>query len=413
MGEDEPKIISSEVGEREATVCEESVQVEGNNESDEDLQAGAERADDEIESPAEGVDEGAGEEIEAPEEGADEGAGVEVEEPAEKIGEETDRTETEEDSTPNDDIEDSVSGPRLVGLEGERIEESDASDEVTRSRLESLIFVSPEPITVRRLARILSIEGKRVRALLESLEEQYKDRGIILQEVSGGFQFRSHPDNASVIRQVFKLKPLKISRAALETLSIVAYRQPLTRAEVEDIRGVDSGGTLKFLFEKGLVRVFGRKEEPGRPIIYGTSQQFLELFGLKSLHDLPALHEFSELWDEHQEIVDTSGLEPAEEVQRDTEPSGDGEETSPEPESEPAPSVSESLSESVTEEITDDDEPEPESESEQDPDLESEPEQDPEPESESDIEPEPESETEPESESDTEPESETEVGGQT
>jgi segregation and condensation protein B len=184
-------------------------------------------------------------------------------------------------------------------------EESHAiSDEVLISRLESLVFVSPTPITVRRLARILSIDGKRVRELLGIISTHYQDRGIVIQEVSGGFQFRSHPDNAAVIRHVFKLKPLRISRAAMETLAIVAYRQPLTRAEVEAIRGVDCGGTLKYLFEKGLVRIIGRKEEPGRPIIYATSKEFLELFSLKALSDLPALHEFHELWDEHQEILD-------------------------------------------------------------------------------------------------------------
>ncbi len=176
--------------------------------------------------------------------------------------------------------------------------------ETQLSRLESIIFTSPEPISVRKLARILNVEGKEVRELLKELQESYSQRGIILEEISKGFHFRSHPENAAVIRDVFKLKPLKISRPALETLSIVAYRQPLTRAEVEDIRGVDCGGVLKYLFEKDLVRVIGRKEEPGRPIIYGTTKAFLELFGLKALSDLPALHEFSELWDDHQKIVD-------------------------------------------------------------------------------------------------------------
>jgi segregation and condensation protein B len=107
-----------------------------------------------------------------------------------------------------------------------------------------------------------------------------------------------------VIRSALKVKPMRISRPALETLAIVAYRQPVTRSEVEEIRRVDSGGTLRFLFEKALVRVLGRKEEPGRPIIYGTSAAFLELFNLKSLTDLPSLHEFTELWEEHQEIID-------------------------------------------------------------------------------------------------------------
>lgn len=179
------------------------------------------------------------------------------------------------------------------------------STEMLVSRLESLIFVSPEPISVRRLARIMSLEGKRIREIVSILREHYQDRGIVIQEVSQGFQFRSHPDNAQLIRHVFKKRPIKISRAALETLAIVAYRQPLTRAEAEGIRGVDCGGVLKFLFEKELVRIIGRKEEPGRPIIYGTSQTFLELFGLKSLSDLPALHEFTELWEDHQDIIDT------------------------------------------------------------------------------------------------------------
>ena len=106
------------------------------------------------------------------------------------------------------------------------------------------------------------------------------------------------------IRSAMKVKPMRLSRPALETLAIVAYRQPVTRAEVEEIRRVDSGGTLRFLFEKALVRILGRKEEPGRPIIYGTSAAFLELFNLKSLTDLPSLHEFTELWEEHQEIID-------------------------------------------------------------------------------------------------------------
>jgi segregation and condensation protein B len=188
--------------------------------------------------------------------------------------------------------------------EGNDVVDFGTPEAVLLSRLESLIFTSPEPMSVRKLARILSLEGKAVRALADKLMAHYQDRGVILEEISQGYQFRSHPDNAAMLRDVFKLKPIRMSRAALEALAIVAYRQPLTRAEVEEIRGVDSGGVLKYLFEKELVRVIGRKEEPGRPIIYGTSKAFLELFGLKSLSDLPALHEFSELWEEHQKLVD-------------------------------------------------------------------------------------------------------------
>ena len=177
-------------------------------------------------------------------------------------------------------------------------------EEALLSRIESLIFVYPEPITVRRLARILSLNGNRVRELIDMLKNRYEDRGILLREISGGFQFHTNPENADVIRSAMKVKPMRLSRPALETLAIVAYRQPVTRAEVEEIRRVDSGGTLRFLFEKALVRVLGRKEEPGRPIIYGTSAAFLELFNRKSLNDLPSLHEFTELWEEHQEIID-------------------------------------------------------------------------------------------------------------
>jgi segregation and condensation protein B len=182
--------------------------------------------------------------------------------------------------------------------------EPDLPEEVLISRLESLIFAFPEPITVRRLARLLGLEGRRVRALLDVISAHYAERGIVLCEISGGYQFQTHPDNAPVVREALKVKPMRMSRPALETLAIVAYRQPVTRADVEDVRRVDCGGTLKFLFEKGLVRVLGRKEEPGRPILYGTSQEFLELFGLKSLSDLPSLREFTELWDEHQDLVD-------------------------------------------------------------------------------------------------------------
>lgn len=181
---------------------------------------------------------------------------------------------------------------------------NDTPEEILLSRLESLIFVYPEPITVRRLARILSLDGKRVRALVGQLQEHYENRGIRICEISGGFQFTTHPGNAEVVRTVTNIKPMKMSRPAIETLAIVAYKQPCTRAEVEDVRRVDCGGTLKFLFEKSLVRVLGRKEEPGRPIIYGTSSVFLELFNLKSLSDLPSLREFTELWDEHQALLD-------------------------------------------------------------------------------------------------------------
>ena len=180
----------------------------------------------------------------------------------------------------------------------------DTPKEVLLSRIESIIFIAATPVTVRRLASHLGLPGRYVRSLLKELVEHYKNRGIMLSEISGGFQFHTNPDNATVLKELTKIKPLKMSRPALETLAIVAYKQPCTRAEIEDVRRVDCGGTLKFLFEKSLIRVLGRKEEPGRPMIYGTSNKFLEMFHLKSLSDLPSLREYTELWDEHLEMVD-------------------------------------------------------------------------------------------------------------
>ena len=228
------------------------------------------------------------------EENVEEKAGTESNAPAGEAREEV----------PVDDTQSTMDSRAEQESGAETAEEPGVPQEVLRSRMESVLFASPEPMSVRKLANILGIDGKEVRSLATELVTFYQDRGIILEEISKGFQFRTHPKNAAVIRDVFKLKPLKISKAALETLAIVAYRQPLTRAEAEQIRGVDCGGVLKYLFEKELVRVIGRKEEPGRPIIYGTTNAFLELFGLKSLSDLPALHEFSELWEENQRIVD-------------------------------------------------------------------------------------------------------------
>ncbi|MCK9523807.1 MAG: SMC-Scp complex subunit ScpB [Proteobacteria bacterium] len=189
---------------------------------------------------------------------------------------------------------------------------NDTPEDVLLRRIESLVFVHAEALTVRRLAQILSLERRRVRELLHVLMAQYADRGIQLIEVAGGFRFATHPDCAEVVRHITAVRPLKMSRPALETLAIVAYKQPCTRADIEDVRRVDCGATLKFLFERNLIRVLGRKEEPGRPMIYGTSSDFLTLFNLKSLSELPSLREFTELWEEHQLLVDEETESPEE-----------------------------------------------------------------------------------------------------
>ncbi|MCE9624942.1 MAG: SMC-Scp complex subunit ScpB [Deltaproteobacteria bacterium] len=150
-----------------------------------------------------------------------------------------------------------------------------------------------------------------IQQALQELAEEYLNnptRGILLTEVANAWQFRTRPENAIILRQFYQPKPTKISKPSLETLAIVAYRQPVTRAEIDAIRGVDSGGVLKTLLEKNLVRIVGKKDEPGKPMLYGSTQEFLELFQLKNLHELPTLKEFRELEEEFQRKTAAEGV---------------------------------------------------------------------------------------------------------
>ncbi len=160
--------------------------------------------------------------------------------------------------------------------------------------LESIIFVSDTPVQLETLVEILPESSKE--AILEGIhriQKEYEEdfRGLELVEVAGGYQFRTKPRWAAWIQRLKKAKAVRLSRSALETLAIVAYRQPIIRPEIEEIRGVDSGWVLRTLLEKGLIKVMGRKDIPGRPIVYGTTQAFLELFSLNTLSDLPTLRE--------------------------------------------------------------------------------------------------------------------------
>lgn len=163
--------------------------------------------------------------------------------------------------------------------------------------VEALIFVSESPVKAEQLAETLDVEKSLILALVRELNEDYAGagRGFELRETAGGYQFRTRPEYAEWVRRLSRDKPFRFSRAALETLAIIAYRQPITRAEVEYLRGVDSGGVMKTLLDKHLVRILGKKDIPGRPLIYGTTGDFLELFGLRDLSGLPTLKEFSEL----------------------------------------------------------------------------------------------------------------------
>jgi segregation and condensation protein B len=170
--------------------------------------------------------------------------------------------------------------------------------------IEALVFASDKPVKAGELARLASAPVKQVREVLAELRPTYAGRGFMLDEVAGGWLFRTSAQYAPFVRELASERPVRLTRAQVETLAIVAYRQPITRPEIDDIRGVDSGATLKLLLERELVRILGKKDEPGRPILYGTTNGFLELFSLKSLKDLPTLKEFTELNEESRRVAE-------------------------------------------------------------------------------------------------------------
>ncbi len=180
------------------------------------------------------------------------------------------------------------------------------SAERVRAMVESLLFLAEKPITPAEIRTASGVEVARIEKALDELSGHYREGvcGIVLHEVAGGWQLRTSPDTAPFGRRFLRVKPQRLTRAALETLAIVAYRQPVTRPEIEEIRGVDSGAVVKALLERRLVKILGKKEEPGRPILYGTTREFLEFFALKDLASLPTLREFHELSEESREIVE-------------------------------------------------------------------------------------------------------------
>lgn len=202
-------------------------------------------------------------------------------------------------------------GRAWAGAEGAPERTSQVVREHLRGLLEALLFLSNEPMAVAQLAGLAQADRKVVRELLGELQAFYRPRGVRLDEIAGGWLFRTNPAYAPFLRELTGQKPVKMSRAQIETLAIVAYRQPVTRPEVDEIRGVDSGPVLKALLERDLVRIMGKKEEPGRPLLYGTTSQFLHFFGLNTLRELPTLREFTELTDDSkQAFTRETGEEP-------------------------------------------------------------------------------------------------------
>ncbi|MCK5215262.1 MAG: SMC-Scp complex subunit ScpB [Candidatus Omnitrophica bacterium] len=178
--------------------------------------------------------------------------------------------------------------------------------------IEGLLFISDKPVMIDQVKDVLKTASiPEIKKALLELKEDYDEttRGMTILEIAGGYQMLSSPHYASYIRDFFKRRVKeKLSRPALETLAIIAYKQPVSRGDIELIRGVNSDGVTINLLEKGLIKVMGRKDVPGRPYLYGTTKLFLEYFGLKSLRDLPKLGDFPALALSVNEASEGGGL---------------------------------------------------------------------------------------------------------
>ena len=186
--------------------------------------------------------------------------------------------------------------------------------EHVKNIVESLLFAADEPLTIDRLKQIITgAQSQELREVLEELAAEYEARqgGFFLNEVAGGYQIRTRTEYKEWIKRLLQPRPQRLSKAALETLAIIAYKQPVIRSDVEHIRGVDCGGVLRVLLERKFIRVLGRKDIPGRPLIYATTKRFLEVFDLKNLRDLPTPKEIEEFGSALSEAIDEAGSEEA------------------------------------------------------------------------------------------------------
>ena len=177
--------------------------------------------------------------------------------------------------------------------------------------VEALIFAAPTPISLVQLRRALpELSPARLNQIVKEINEELARDGrpYEIHSVAGGLQFRTRPEFSPDIRSLQPDRKLRLSRPALETLAVIAYRQPTTRAELEDLRCVDCGAVLKSLLDRSLIRIVGRRDAPGRPVLYGTSTSFLETFGLASLRDLPELRDLAALEEEQGTPMEVSRL---------------------------------------------------------------------------------------------------------
>ena len=183
--------------------------------------------------------------------------------------------------------------------------------------LESLLCAHAGPLTVERAVEVIGeVTRGDVTLALSELQRRYEmeGRGFRIAQVAGGYQLRTAPEYADYVRRLLRQRPIRLSRPMLETLAIVAYRQTITRAEIEAIRGVDVDSTLNTLLERRLIRIAGRKEAPGRPLLYATSREFLEVFGLNDLSELPTLRELGDVSIQAAPEMDFRGEAPPDEA---------------------------------------------------------------------------------------------------
>jgi segregation and condensation protein B len=171
-------------------------------------------------------------------------------------------------------------------------------DREAKSVIEAILFMSGEPVSLDTLRKVIEIDKYNTERLVRDLINDYSLRssGLLLLEVAGGFQLVTNPACSPWVKKLLSTSvPKKLTQSSLETLAIIAYKQPIIKAEIEAIRGVNSDGVVKTLLDRRLVKLLGRKEVPGRPLMYGTTNEFLHYFGLKDLTELPTLKEFQEI----------------------------------------------------------------------------------------------------------------------
>ena len=197
-------------------------------------------------------------------------------------------------------------------------------DQEARSVIEGLLFMSGEPLSLNDIRKIIEVDKYNTERLIRELLNDYamRNAGLLIAEVAEGFQMVTNPACAPWVRKLLSTAvPKKLTQSSLETLAIVAYKQPIIKAEIEAIRGVNSDGVIRTLLERRLIKILGRKEVPGRPLMYGTTSEFLQYFGLKDLAELPTLKEFDEV------DIPEAGEALPDEVKVDVSPAEGGSET--------------------------------------------------------------------------------------